>query len=104
MSENNVNLCPSSLPSINKKNVEEDNGNYCYPCKQCVTCETFGIFSSRMNISTLISINNKKNNQYTCINTFMCRNHLIKKKEIPKGTVEDRTLHLVDIQAFEDLV
>ena len=59
MLENNANLCPSTLSSINKKNVEEDNGNHFYPCQQCVICGTFGIVSSRMNISTLISVNNK---------------------------------------------
>ena len=57
MSEHNVNLCYSSLSSINKKNVEEDNGNYCNPCQQCVTCKTFFIVSSRMSMSTLSSVN-----------------------------------------------
>ena len=96
MSKNNVNLCPSSLSIINKKDVEEDNGNYCYPCQQCVTCEKFGIVFSRMNMSTLISVNNKQNNQYTCINTSTCRNHLINEREIREET-EERTLQLVDI-------
>ena len=72
-------------------------------CKQCVICEKFGIFSSRINISTLIPVNNKQNNQYTCINTSTCRNHLINEREIREET-EERTLQLVDIQAFEDLV
>ena len=104
MSKNNINLCPSNLSSLNKTNVEEDNGDYFYPCQQCVTCGTFGIVTSRMDLSTLISVNNKQNNQYTCIHTSWCRNHLTNEKEIREGTEEERTLQLVDIQAFEDLV
>ena len=55
MSKNSVNLYPSTLSSINKNNVEEDNGNCLYPCKQCVICGTFGIVTSTMDMSTLIS-------------------------------------------------
>ena len=62
MSKNSVNLYPSTLASINKKNIEEDNSNYFYPCQKCVTCGTFGIFTSTMDMSTLMSANNKQNN------------------------------------------
>ena len=55
-------------------------------------------------MSTLISVNNKQNKKYTGINTSTCRNYLIKEKKIREETEEERTLQLVDIQAFEDLV
>ena len=57
-----------------------------------------------MKILTLISVNNKQNKQYTCINTSTCRNHLINEREIREETEDKRILQLVNIQAFEDLV
>ena len=92
------------MSSINNINAEEDNGNYCNPCQQCVTCETFGIVSSRINMSTLSSVNNNQKNQYICIDTNKCRNNVLREMVIPEGIVEDRTLQLVDIKVFEDLV
>ena len=68
------------------------------------TCKTFSIVSSRINTSTLSSVNNNQNNQYICIDTNKCRNNVLKEMVIPEGIVEDLTLQLVDIQAFEDLV
>ena len=57
-----------------------------------------------MDMSTLISVNNKQNKQYTCIYTSSCRKHLADEKEILPGTEEEQTLQLVDIQSFEDLI
>ena len=54
-------------------------------------------------MSTLSSVNNNQNNQYSCINSSKYRNNVIKEKTILEET-EEQTLHLVDIQAFEDLV
>ena len=65
MSKNSVNLYPSTLSSINKNNVEEDNRNCLYPCQKCVICGTFGIVTSTLSMSTLISANKEQNNQYT---------------------------------------
>ena len=50
MFKNIFNLYPSTLSSINKKNVEEDNRNFLYPCQQCVICGTFGIVTSIMDM------------------------------------------------------
>ena len=86
MSKNSVNLYPSTLSSINKKDVEEDNRNCLYPCPKCVICGTFGIVTSKLDIPTLISANKEQNNQYTCIHTSLCSKHLADEKEIPEGT------------------
>ena len=105
ISKRNIILCQASLPSLNHITSEEDNGIYCNPCQQCVTCETFGIVSSRINMSTLSSANNNQNNQYLCINTIKCRDNVLSGRHSPPEDVKiDRTLDLDDIQAFQNLV
>ena len=78
MSENNFKLCPSFLPSINKKNVEEDNRNDSSPCQQCVTCGRFGIANSTMEMLPINLVNKEQNNEYICTNKSFYTTHLEK--------------------------
>ena len=92
MSTNSINSFLSTTSSINKKNIVVDNRNCLYPCQQCVTCGTFGIVTSTMEMSTLNSANKEQNKQYTCINKSLCSKYFLNEKKIPEGIEVERAL------------
>ena len=108
MSKNSVNLSLSTTLSIKNNNVEECNCNSLSLRQQCITCETFGIVNSMMEMLPLNSTKKEQNNQYICINKSFYSEHLAKncnnELKKPQGIKMERSLQQVDIQVFLDLI